>query len=183
MSFSDTSQSGFMGIAVSSGTAHFADELRLLIRGLGIETVLYDLAGPGASQLESDATAGRLVLIVELGLGDYLTELLRSGPSNTSRLTGAIIGKVPQVWVLYPGAVSIQVGLDSWDNAGRQLAWLASAAKAAHEVIVCLSDDGIDTLAQSLGLWVLPQVTVTRTNKNALLQEVKEAVRRLVRTR
>ena len=182
MSFSDTSLPGFVGIAVSSGTAHFADELRLFIQTLGFETVLYDLAHSEGGQLEIDASVGKLKLMVELGLGDYLTEILRSGPSSTSRLTGAITGEVPQIWVLYPGAVFTQGTLDSWDIAGRQLAWLASAAKAAHEVIVCQGDDGVDTVAKSLGLWVLSQVIVNRTSKSALLQEVKKAIRRLLQT-
>lgn len=182
MSFSDTSNPCFVGIAVSSGTAHLADELRLFIQTLGFETVLYDLARSESGLLEIDAAGGKLKLIVELGLGDYLTEILRSGPSSTSRLTGAITGEVPQVWVLYPGAITTSESLDSWDIAGRQLAWLASAAKAPVEVIVCQGDEGVDTLAQSMGLWILPQVIVTPSGKGGMLRDVNNAVVRLLKT-
>ena len=170
-----------MGVGVSAGTAYLAGVLSQLIGFHGFELRSYDLAGGEGDRLESDASEGKLSLVVEVGLGDYILEIQKCGPSGTSRLTGAISRKVPQVWVLYPGSVSRLLGPDALDIAGRQLAWLASAAIIPPELIVCQGSELVETVAGSFKLWVLPQVSVTSTSEEKLANDIISAVCRLLR--
>lgn len=179
MSFSVT-RNAVIGIGVSPCAAALAADMTASGRVLGFDVRCYDLAKGAGIELEADASSGKLSLLVELGLGDYLIEALNGTGVVTSRLTGAISRKVPQIWVFLRDAIPLGAGPDTWDLAGRQLAWLASAAEPTPAAIVCPDGGVVDTLAQSFRLWALPAVSIVHAREDALLQLILGAVSRLL---
>lgn len=178
MSSSVTDWDGGVGIAYSAGSAGLFRSLVPRILSGGLTVSGFDLDCGEGCQLEEVAGSGRLRLLVELGLGDFLARVIMEKSAPASRLTGAIRGRVPQLWVLCPGVVPKGGEAEDWDNAGKHLAWLASAGDLPPEVLVGAEDGMIGILAQSFSLWAVPGVVPTFAGVN-LADAVVDAIMRV----
>ena len=164
MLFSATDRQLPVGLGVSGACSELAHHLSQALAGIGRCGTAFDLVAGQSDLLEKAALSGTLAAVIELGLEDYICEVVSGRANNSNRLTGAIQAHLPQVWVIAPFLEVLPTVLpDQVDAAGKRLAWLASAAEPHPAVIVIAGDSLSNIFAESFRLWALSSVPVIRT--------------------
>lgn len=153
-----------VGLGVSGACSILASHLSQTLTDLGKRSLAFDLSGGQSDSLEHSALAGKLSAVIELGLEDYILEVVSGRAATSNRLTAAIKAHLPQVWLLMPlSETCATIRSDELDAAGKRLAWLASAADPHPTVIVVAGSPLTDLLAESFHLWALASVPVHHT--------------------